>query len=288
VQFASTSNRYALIDRMLGGFSILFGDTRESPGPRALMSERHIAEILADRKVTPEEAADVMFSNRNYAAETTLDAILKACGVAEASSRVEHACRILRDWNRRNDRDSRGALLFTTAWRGLSAIPNFHAQSFDPEHPYRVRGVSTEPEVANAIRAVLDAAMAELNGKGLKGDEPWGQMLGRETAQGRVPLHGGSAEEGVLNVLSGGPLRSGGYADVRYGSSYAHVVTWKDGKLDARVLLAHGQSIDPAAPHFADQLALFADKRLEALPFTDAQIEADTAVVMKKVRAHVP
>lgn len=284
VQFASTSYRYALVDRLLDGYSALFGSAREPPGARALMSQRHLAEVLRDGRITQAEAAEVMFSNRNYAAETTLDSVAKTCTRAQENSRAARACSMLVAWDRRNDATSRGALLFARAWPRLQAIPDFYAAAFDPNRPYQVRAISNTEQVADQVLAVLDATIQVLDELGLKGDEPWGRMLARATHDGRVPLHGGSADEGVLNVITGGPLQRNGYADIRYGSSYAHVVTWIEGRLIADVMLSHGQSIDPASAHFQDQLPLFAAKRLMTLPFTDDEIEADPTLRTLRLR----
>lgn len=284
VQFASTSYRYALFDRLLDGYSLLFGDSREPPGARALMSQRHLAEVLADGRISVAEATDVMFSNRNYAAETTLDAIAKACTRAQENSRAARACSMLASWDRRNDAESKGALLFAQAWPRLQAIPNFYADAFDANRPYRVLAVSTTAQVADEILAVLDGSIQSLEALGLRGDELWGQMLARTTNGGRVPLHGGAADQGVLNVITGGPLQRQGYGDIRYGSSYAHVVTWVEGRLVADVMLSHGQSVDPALAHFQDQLPLFAAKRLVRLPFDDDEIEADPAFKTLRLR----
>lgn len=284
IEFASTSYRYALFDRELGGYSSLYGDAREPPGARTLMSHRHLGEVLGDGRITPAEATDVMFSNRNYAAETTLDAILLVCKRAEERSRAARACKVLAAWDRTNNSDSRGALLFAQAWPKLQNIKDLYAKEFDASRPYDVLSISDNAKVSDAIISTLSAALESLESLGLRGDEPWGQMVARVTNNGRVPLHGGSADQGVLNVITPEPLQAQGYADIRYGSSYAHFVTWQNGELVADVLLAHGQSVDPASPHYSDQLPLFAAKKLVPMPFAEAQIRADPGYRVIRLR----
>ncbi len=82
-------------------------------------------------------------------------------------------------------------------------------------------------------------------------------------------------QKGVLNAITPADLESTGFAQILVGTSYVQVVTWKDGQLVAKVLLAHGQSFDPTSAHYADQLPLFAKKQLDPAAFTEQEIEAD-------------
>lgn len=113
---------------------------------------------------------------------------------------------------------------------------------------------------------------------GLRGDERWGSVLARATADGRVAAHGGPASQGVLNVIETGPLGREGYADIQSGTSYVHLVTWEGERLIARMLVANGQSADPDSGHRDDQLGLFAAKQLFTPPFSEAEIAADPAL----------
>lgn len=284
VEFATESHRYAIFGRDLTGYPLLMDDPSQEPGPRQRMSHRHIAEALVDGRVTLQEAIEVMLSNRNYAAETSLDAILAACRSADASSSAARACSILAAWDRRNDAASRGALMFAEAWPRIETIEGFHGKGFVATDPYAVLSVSTAPRVVAGILGALEHAAEALAALGLRGDEPWGSVLTRRTAGGRIALHGGDADQGVLNVVRGGPLREDGYSDIQYGSSYIQVVTWQSGQLVASLLLAHGQSPDPTSPHYSDQLELFAQKRLVRIPFSDAEISADESLEVLRLR----
>jgi acyl-homoserine-lactone acylase len=274
----------SLFQRELGGYSLLLGDPSQPPGPRKLMAQRNLGEALADGRVTEAEALDMMFSDRNYSAETTLDGILDACRGAGAQSDAARACGVLAGWDRRNDSESQGALLFHQAWPRLEKIPGFYAQSFAAGDPFKARTVSASPTATAAILDELTQAQTSLQKAGLRGDEKWGAILARPTLQGRVPLHGGDSKEGVLNSMTGIKLQSNGFADVVIGTSYAYLVTWKSGQLAAQVLLAHGQSLDPASPHYADQLSLFDQKRLVPAKFSESEIAADPELEVLSLR----
>jgi acyl-homoserine-lactone acylase len=275
VQNANDSYSLSLVGQQLDGYSLLLGSAKTPPGARTLMSQRQIEDSLADGRIDTAEATDMVFGNRNYLAETTLDAVLAACTSAAGDAAVQRACGILAAWDRRHNVDSRGALLFTELGARLASVPGLYAEPYDPARPFRVRPVSTAAGVtAGIVAAVRDTAGA-LDALGLRGDERWGDMLARPTPNGRVPLHGGPGGQGVLNALEGAPLTKDGYGDIIAGTSYVHVVTWVQDKLVARVMVASGQSTDPASPHHDDQLALFSRKQLVTPPFTDAEIAAD-------------
>ena len=284
VQNANDSYSLSLVGRQLDGYSLLLGSPKAAPGARTLMSQRQIEDSLADGRIDVAEATDLVFGNRNYLAETTLDAVLAACTSAKGDATVQRACGILAAWDRRHNVDSRGTLLFVELGPRLNNVPGLYAQPYDPAHPFRVRPVSSAPGVtAGIVAAVRDTADA-LAALGLRGDERWGDMLARPTPRGRVPLHGGPGGQGVLNALEGAPLTKDGYGDIMAGTSYVHVVTWAQGQPVARVMMAGGQSSDPASPHHGDQLELFSRKQLVTPPFTEEEIAADPTLELRTLR----
>ena len=283
------SYRLSVFGENREGYSLLLGDPGSAPGLRKLMSQRHIAELLARGRVTEEDATEVMFSDRNYAAETSLDEILNACAGASPGSAAAGACSILRAWDRRNNPDSRGALMFRQVWSRLKEIDGFYSQPFDPVSPFKVRSVSRDSGTAAAILQKAAQAEDSLRKLGLTGDEPWGSILARSTPNGRIPLHGGGGDaEGVLNAITPADLESNGFAQILVGTSYVQVVTWKDGHVVASVLLAHGQSLDSASVHYADQLPLFAEKQPAPAAFTEQEIETDPNLEVLNLREDIP
>ncbi len=161
------SYRLSVFGESREGYSLLLGDPASSPGLRKLMSQRHITELLATGRMTRKRATDVMFSDRNYAAETSLDAILNACAGATEGSSAASACSILHAWDRRNNSDSRGALLFRQVWSRLKEIDGFYSQPFDPASPFKVRPVSRQSGVAAAILQKVAQAEDSLRKLGL-------------------------------------------------------------------------------------------------------------------------
>ncbi len=279
VQNANDNYTHAIVGERFDEYSILLGSPTVRPNARTRMSQRQIQEYLAGGgRVGVEEAIGIVYDNRNLAAETMLDDILAVCGDAAADADAQQACGILSGWDRRHDPDSRGALLFHELWPRVMAINDLYEEPYDASQPFRELPISRSPTVSEQIAAALGETVGALGALGLRGDEPWGSMLARETPQGRVPLHGGSGDQGVLNVLDGGALGPQGYDDILSGTAYVHVVTWQPGREEplARMVIANGVSAD--APHREDQLSVFGGKQLYEPPFTDAQIAADPAL----------
>jgi acyl-homoserine-lactone acylase len=179
--------------------------------------------------------------------------------------------------------------MFRQVWSRLKEIDGFYTQPFDPASPFKVRSVSPESGVAAAILQKAAQAEDSLHELGLTGGEPWGSILARSTPNGRIPLHGGAGDaEGVLNAITPANLESSGFAQILVGTSYVQVVTWKDGHVLAKVLLAHGQSFDSASAHYADQLPLFANKQPVPAAFTEQEIAADPNLEVLSLRENIP
>lgn len=275
VQNVNNSYHYSIHGQALRGYSPLLGQP-EQHDLRLPMSERRMREISNDGKVTPDEALAVVFDNRNYAAETWLDDILKVCKRTGVTEQVQRACAVLARWDRKNNAASHGAFLFHLLWPRVGKIPGL-VSTAAPERPLVARALQLTDERAVQVLAAIEQTLAELEALKLTGDEPWGKILAAKTPSGRVQLHGGSNDAGVLNVLEGANLTHDGYEAIVSGSAYIQLVRWEAGRVVADVVLAHGQSADPASVHATDQLENFASKRLLRMPFTDTEIRADPA-----------
>jgi len=285
VQNANDNYTHAVFGQRFDNYSLLLGSPLAPPNPRTSMSQRQIEGYLAGGGVVGVELAeDMVFANRNYMAETLLDDLLGVCREAPVAAGVGESCAILAQWDRRNESTSRGALFFNELWRRIGAMPDLHAGKYDPAQPFRVRTLSDDPVVAEKIVTALRETAASVQALGLRGDEPWGSVLARTTASGKVNLHGGPGGQGVLNVIEAGPLGPEGYQPIVSGTSYVHVVTWEGERLMARMLVANGQSADPASPHRDDQLKLFSAKTLYKPPFSEAEIAADPALKTLRLR----
>jgi acyl-homoserine-lactone acylase len=233
------------------------------------------ADGLPGQQMGTAEAMAMILRNRNLAAALVLDDVLAICA-AETGDRRD-ACDILAAWDRRNDVDSRGALLFRYLWNMAASLPRSapvagRAAPFD-------RGLDrNDTATRQAVLGGLDAAILELKKAHLLMDASPGDVQAMPAPHGRIALHGGTEREGVLNKFNfprGAKLIEGLVPEL--GTSYLQVVGFQDDKPVADALLVYGQSSHRASPHATDQLPLFAAKQWVRLPFTPAQIAADPA-----------
>lgn len=250
----------------------------------------------------------VLYSNRLMAAELSIDgksardlttSLNQSCApdlgqttrIVLASNGTEvdiaPACLLLAaTWDGRANLESRGAVLFREFWRRLRmpAGTPLWLSPFDANDPVNTpRDLNTNPGPAlDTLRRTLADTVLDLNTKGVDFTKPLGELQSVTRNGKRIPLHGGDEFEGTFNKLTmrqnntSVPLTSAGYTDVFVGSSYIQAVTWLDGKVQARGVLAYSQSADPSSANFSDQTELlFSAKELAVLPFSPAEIAAE-------------
>lgn len=238
--------------------------------PRLIMSARRMQEISADGIVTAREALQVLFDNRNYAAETFLDDILALCP-EQGSSDLAIGCATLVGWDRRNNPDSQGALLFHQFWNRVVS-----AGEFLPGNPSGNPMIEEElfisSQNASRLTSSLTTSVRELRELGFAADAAWGDALYGIADNHRIPLHGGSYQEGILNGEMPAPLTADGFPYILFGSAYIQRVSWQDGEVLADVLLSHGQQESVDSDGRTAQLTLFSDKQLYRLPFSEQAV----------------
>jgi acyl-homoserine-lactone acylase len=216
----------------------------------------------------------IWYSNENYVASIVLDDLLALC-VANPSITLTNdiaiptaaGCSALSAWDRRSDRDSRGAHLFREFWRTASAVRNVYAVPFNPQDPVGTpRGLNTrDPAARTAILQSLGNAISTVQAAGVAMDAPLGslQLL---TVNGQpIPLSGSEEFEGAPNKLETRGFINGSYEPF-LGSSYVQVVDYSNKTLSARGILTYSQSTNPASPYFGNQLKAYSDKQLYTLP----------------------
>lgn len=286
IQNTNNSHRFSQYGHDSQGYSRFFGDPKAEPANfRIRMSQQRMGEIVADGKVTPQEAVDVVFDDRNYAAEVWLADILRVCSGNDLPAEAQRGCAILAKWDRRNDADSRGALLFGELWQRIGESSDLFAPPTASAKPFDTQPLIATAEANQKVTSALVDTVKALEELKLTGGEPWGQILVGRTAKGeKVPLHGGPGEQGLLNALEGRGLSVDGYAQITSGTDYLQQVYWEGGKVVANAVLAHGQSDDPASPHYSDQLELFSRKRLVKVPYIEAEILADPQLKTLQLR----
>ncbi|MCB1699796.1 MAG: penicillin acylase family protein [Pseudomonadales bacterium] len=239
----------------------------------------------------------LMYSNRVYGAEIALDDTLEICAQylesppADAdkddTAALRETCRVLGDWDRKVELDSRGAQVFTEYWAAIrgelgSDFQNivdstrFWLVDFDPADPLNTpAGIDlAEADNHSTVIAALRQAYNRLTEAGVALDAPWGEVQFLERNNERVPIHGGAGTMGVFGAISAS-LQEGGYKNPSSGNSYIQTVTWDESDCPiADTILTHSQSVQPDSDHYGDQSTLYADKRWVRFPFCEEDIVA--------------
>ena len=234
----------------------------------------------------------LMFTNRVFAAELTLDDALQICSTLpadtadEAEQRALAACAVLAGWDREANLDSRGTQVFREFWRRIRReladdftnvvdSNRFWAVDFDPANPLRTpRGIDLdEPRNRELVIDALIGAVLALEEADVALDAPWGDVHFAARNNLRIPIHGADGDLGVYGAISA-RLGDGGYA-AHGGNSHLQAVTWDDDECPiAETLLVPSQSSDPQSPHYADQSELYSRKEWVRFPFCEADISA--------------
>lgn len=272
-------------DRPLEGFSRIIGDERTARTLRTRVGIKQLQERMAGTDGLPGKGFDldnlmqVGMGNRVYSAEIWRDQLVAGCG--------SEACNVLRAWDRKNDLDSKGAILWqrfverlgtvvpsiVTGLPVASTVLGPFGTPFDAGRP-----VDT-PGGLNALNPIvpvaLNQAVDDLKGAGLPLDATLrrGQTVTRRGET--IPIHGGPGPSGIFNVITPSWNPKKGYTEVVHGSSFVQAVDLKPGCPDIRTIVTYGESSNPASVHSSDQTKLYAKKGWVKAPFCPADLEKD-------------
>jgi acyl-homoserine-lactone acylase len=260
---------YTHPEARFAGISPLVGDDgMRQPRTRAGLIE--VPELVAGGPVTLARIQAQLFGNRNWVARAVLPDLLAACATTPTLGHDAKAgCAALRGWDRLNDSGSRGAHVFREFWRGAMNTPKLYRVPFDKAQPTATPlGLNmADAEVAAKVWAALEGAVKKVRASNLALDATLGSVQRPAITPEPIALHGGHSIEGVLNYLGEGPGWGAQGYRIDYGTSYVQTVGFDARGPVAQALLTYGQSTDPASPHVADQLRLYAAKQWPRLPF---------------------
>jgi acyl-homoserine-lactone acylase len=267
----------------LTGFPRILGPQATERKARTRDGFVEIGQQLANGKLTRQSVQDLMFSHRNYVAELTVDDTVRMC--RSLSADLAAACTALSTWDRRNNVDSRGALLFDRFWLRVAATASADLWKV----PFDVADPVNTPNTLNtgnpAVARALADAVAELEAAGIPLDAPLGEHHYVVRNGTRIPIGGGTARLGVFNSIGGVWDPAKGYPEMQHGSTYLHVVAFDGDRCpDTATLMAYSQSADPTSPHYSDQTALYSRKGWVTERFCDRDILASPHLLIVEVR----
>jgi acyl-homoserine-lactone acylase len=281
----------------LEGFPRIIGDERTERRMRTRLGIKMINERLSGSDGLPgktfsrQQLQDLLFNNRNHAAELWGDSLVSLCRTLPVMIGLggpvltSEACNALEAWDRTNKLDSPGALLFArfVANAHVASVPSGTASSalnfvdlwttpFDANNP-----VNT-PSGLNILNPHVELALAnaisDLQGAGFDMDASLRESQYVQRGDEIIPIHGGHGEFGMFNDIQATWDPEVGYSDVYYGASFIQVVSFDDDECpDARTMLTYSQSVNPESKHYADQTRLYSNSGWVDAQFCESEIK---------------
>lgn len=181
--------------------------------------------------------------------------------IFDPDGQVGMAIRLLRDWDNRMDRDSRGALLFLM-WKQrydelVTQLPESKNRDF----------LAQEKLAFEALRS----AVASMMGTYGRLDVAWEDVHQIQRGDLTFPLSGGSQSVTALHQTWTKPTPDG-FFKVTGGSAYVMVVSLEQ-PIRSWGALAFGASEDPESPHFADQAKLQSEDKLKQVVLREGVLQ---------------
>jgi acyl-homoserine-lactone acylase len=229
------------------------------------------------------EVMALKFDTRMLLAERVKPALVKALQDKGPLSEVGRlALTILTSWDDKASRDSRGALLFTRFWDAYaSATRQPFAIPWDPARPAETPSGLADAEAAIAH---LERAVASLRESYGSEDVAWGQVNRYRLGEMDLPAEGCSGTYGCFRVQRFVPAEDGrtqiaGNMRDRepfgFGDAWVLLVDFSSTPPSAWSVLAYGQTTELSSAHSQDQIALFAERKLRRVPFTEDEIRGN-------------
>lgn len=194
-------------------------------------------------------ATDTLVPDSIAAVRALRQASAKTKLPADPPATISEALGVLERWDGRADVRSRGAALYYY-WLRASTTTDALA------HSAAAGAQWTADEQKEALDA-LDAAAAALKKDHGRLDVAWGAVHVAPRGKQVFPVSGfAEAIDNAAVVPNSGPFKDG-VQSCSQGSSYRMIVDLDPHGVRSWSILPHGESQDPASPHFADQNVLF-------------------------------
>jgi acyl-homoserine-lactone acylase len=277
----------------LTGFARIIGDEETERSLRTRIGLIMTQEQIEKGGFTRDAMQNMVFGDRQYGGELVRDEAVTMCrafpgGTAPSESgpvAVGNACDILAAWDRHENLESKGAILFRRFWEralGVTGGPWKNAFSVsDPVHT--PNGLETSNP---GVQKAFGDAINDLKGAGLALDTAPGDVQFVTRHGKRIPIHGGPGDpDGEFNALAV-PFTPQGFEENDRGSSYVQVVTWsKKACPEAATILTYSLSSNPESQFAGDQTELFSKKQWLSERFCSRDV-LEHALSTTVVRGH--
>jgi acyl-homoserine-lactone acylase len=288
-------------DELLTGFSPLAGAEAVPQSPRTRTNVMLLGESTEPWAL--EDVQSAIFSDRSLFVETVLPALVEACTATPMVTLdgvdvdLHEACDVLAAWDGTYTLDARGAILFREwnslfGWQDRQRQGAFFDDDFDPADP---AGTPSDPVDDRTIWLEnLGTAVQLLDFLGIPIDAPLGDWQFEVRTGDRIPIHGGTNNEGLANIVDCcsevtglGPVPSNGenINDSSYltdlpgypisrGASFVMTLQFGPDGPAAEAILTYGNPDDPSDPAYRAGLEAFSAGEWRPLRFTESDVAA--------------
>jgi acyl-homoserine-lactone acylase len=234
------------------------------PQMRTLRSLRMIAE---DQKISYEKLLADKFSTRMELADRVLPDLLRA------GNGQSEAVRVLANWDRKTEVDSRGGVLFQMF------VERYYGSAAGIAGKMRVKYDSSRPldsglglaDPASALR-VLEATAEDCRRIYGSLDVKWGDVFRFASGKADVPGNGGAGSSGVFRTIAF-TRQEGSRFYAAHGETFVCAIEFAVSQ-KAQCSVSYGNASQPGSPHLEDQLSLMTEKKLHPVWRDKNAIEA--------------
>jgi acyl-homoserine-lactone acylase len=216
----------------------------------------------------------ITLDNQVYSADLWIEDIVKFCA-GESDARIKAACHAITTWDRTENLDSPGAMMwrhFAGALVKVDKTGDLFTVPFDVKKP-----VATPNGLKIAdprVRKAMLTAIAELEGAGIPLDatlRPYQYALKNGE---HIPISGGESP-GQYNIVFNEWTPGKGYAPLEGGASFMMWMQFTPKGPVGESILTFSQSPNAESSHFSDQTRMWSEKRTKKMLFSEADIAAD-------------
>lgn len=225
-----------------------------SPRWMGLRPQRAVNMIKDNPSISFNQLIDYKLNTGMETADRFLDDLLEAAEKYPDST-TQKAAEVLKNWDRKTESDSRGAILFAEWWAKIDR--NMFKIQWDPEAPVTTPdGLKDEKQ---AVKLLSEAASAVLEKYGSL-DIPWGDIYRFRMNGIDYPGNGGPDNLGIFRTIYFIDDQDNKKRPVA-GDTYIAVTEFGK-KVKASVLLSYGNATQKGNRHIGDQLKLMSEKKL--------------------------
>ena len=216
----------------------------------------------------------ITMNNRVFSADIWLDETMRFCA-GQTDRRITAACHAIGSWDRTENIDSHGALMwrhYTNALMKADPDGQLFTVPFDVKDPV---GTPQGLKIADPrVRQAMLDAIGELEGAGIPLDASLRPYQYAVKGPAHIPISGGESP-GQYNVVFNEWKAGKGEAPVDGGPTFVMWMQFTPTGPRGESVLTFSQSPNARSPYFADQTRMWSEMRTKKMLFTEADILAD-------------